>query len=467
MADDYYQNILKTRDKLNEVGPGFCLMKWQTQTLYLHMGDNHSCYHPRPHKITKEDIARSPSGLHNTAQKKLARKEMLEGGRPSECYYCWNIEDMGGDHISDRMIHSTSAHANADLDAIKNLPWDADWNPRHIEVSFGNGCNFKCGYCCPQASSSWVDEIKRHGRYDITTPQYDIGFLNGEFYNGDDPNPYVDAFWKWWPDLSKDLKIFRITGGEPLMNPNTFKLLDMLDTDPAPHLKLHCNSNLGVSERRVDLFCDKVASLLAQKKVQAFRLFTSIDSWGAAAEYMRFGLKCDLWERNLFRFLDTVPDGKVSFMITFNVLSVATFIPLLEKILEWRARYPAADGRHHNQRVNMDTPYLKEPPHWMINILPASFMSYMHETLTFMRDNRRSETRPNGFDTVEIEKFKRVVDYMEKNPVQEETIRAGRRDFYTFFTEHDRRRGTDFAATFPKYAEFMNLCRETYESYGK
>ena len=32
-----------------------------------------------------------------------------------------------------------------------------------------------------------------------------------------DPNPYVDAFWKWWPELYRDLHTFRITGGEPLL----------------------------------------------------------------------------------------------------------------------------------------------------------------------------------------------------------------------------------------------------------
>ena len=32
-----------------------------------------------------------------------------------------------------------------------------------------------------------------------------------------EPNPYTDAFWKWWPELYRDLHTFRITGGEPLL----------------------------------------------------------------------------------------------------------------------------------------------------------------------------------------------------------------------------------------------------------
>ena len=62
----YYDSILETKEKLNDVGKGFCLMKWQTETLYLHMGDNHSCYHPRPHRIGLHEIKNNPSALHNT-----------------------------------------------------------------------------------------------------------------------------------------------------------------------------------------------------------------------------------------------------------------------------------------------------------------------------------------------------------------------------------------------------------------
>jgi hypothetical protein len=33
-------------------------------------------------------------------------------------------------------------------------------------------------------------------------------------------NPYVEAFWKWWPDLYPELEHFRMTGGEPMMDKN-------------------------------------------------------------------------------------------------------------------------------------------------------------------------------------------------------------------------------------------------------
>ena len=84
--DHRLQHIKIVRDKLNAVSPSFCTMKWLHQTLYLHTGDNHSCYHPRPHHIGLDEIAIDASALHNTKWKKEQRKKMLEGERPQECY---------------------------------------------------------------------------------------------------------------------------------------------------------------------------------------------------------------------------------------------------------------------------------------------------------------------------------------------------------------------------------------------
>ena len=113
--------IKEVRDRLNKVGCGFCAMKWLHETLYLHTGDNHSCYHPRPKHIEIEEIQKNPAALHNTDWKKQQRKTMLEGGRPEECYYCWNIEDLEGDQISDRMIHSSSDWAESEIENLAKL----------------------------------------------------------------------------------------------------------------------------------------------------------------------------------------------------------------------------------------------------------------------------------------------------------------------------------------------------------
>ena len=454
--------VKNTRDKLNLVGPGFCPMKWLNETLYLQTGDNHSCYHPRPHHIPLEEVTKDVSALHNTNHKKLVRKEMLDGKRPDECYYCWNVEDLDGEHFSDRMFHSSSNWVdNSDIDLITTSSWDKNINPRYLELSFGNGCNFKCGYCCPQASSLWVDEIKKFGNYDISYNQYGIEFLNNNFYNDNDYNPYVDAFWKWWPSLSKDLKVLRITGGEPLTNKNTYKMFDMLDFDPAPELEINMNSNLGVTNAKINRLSKKIKKLLDEKKIKSFRLYTSIDSWGTQAEYIRQGLDCSLWQQNFNTFIKNT-NSPINIMVTYNILAVGYFTSLLQKILELRKVYNSVDNQ--TQMVGFDTPYLKEPPHWMINLLPIEeFGHYLDSDLEFIKSNMRNDYNDTfQFSEHEYEKFKRVRNYFYQGSkkITDDLILRGRKDFYKFFSEYDKRNNINFFETFPKYYNFMLMCKD-------
>ena len=56
---------------------------------------------------------------------------------------------------------------------------------------------------------------------------------------------------------------------------------------------------------------------------------------------------------------------------------------------------------------------------------------------------------------------------MYQNPVSEEKIKQGRRDFYSFFKENDVRLGTDLLKTFPMYKDFYEYCKGIYETYDK
>jgi hypothetical protein len=145
-------------------------------------------------------------------------------------------------------------------------------------------------------------------------------------------------------------------------------------------------------------------------------------------------------------------------MITFNVLSVVGFKSLLENIIKWRRWYPwYADYKIH--RIKFDTPYLKEPLQYDMNILPKEeFMPYMYESLKFIKENVDNDSS-NKFTEIEYEKFRRVVSYMETTTYSEEKLAEGRKDFYAWFSEHDRRRGTNFTQTFPELNKFFEICK--------
>ena len=441
---------------MNEVSPTFCLAKWHHVTLYLQTGENHSCYHPPPHKINLEEIKKNPSALHNTSLKKVERKEMLEGIQTKGCKYCWNIENMGKDYVSDRHIKTSSIFTEERFEQATKGPWQQNINPEYVEISFGNECNFKCGYCHPKASSRFYNEIKEHGP--VTTVQNhrcDIDYL--KIFEREETNPYVDAWWRWWPEMRKTLTILRITGGEPLMHTSTWKLLESLRDDPTPHLELNINSNIGVKPALVDKMIEHVNYLTENKGIKRFKLYTSIDTWGPRAEYVRTGLDLSIWERNLDAYLKGTGQP-ISFMITFNILCVTTFKSLLEKILEWRGIYNQYNKTDQPQMVRFDTPYLKEPLQYDMNILPkGEFMGYMDESLQFIKDNI-DDKDPTKFTTVEYEKFRRVVDYMQTTDYEDSVVEQGRRDFYNWFNALDERRGTNLLETFPEMTSFYNEC---------
>ena len=443
----------------NEVGPTFCLAKWHHVTMYLQSGETHSCYHPAPHKIPLSELVDNPSALHNTCEKKEERRMMLDGEKPKGCQYCWNIEAMGPDYISDRHIRNASIFTDERYEQTAKGPWNQNINPEYIEINFGNECNFKCGYCHPKYSTSFYKEIEKHGPVTtVKNHRCDIDWM--KLYQREEENPYVDAWWKWWPEMRKTLNILRITGGEPTLHSSTWKLLDQIDQDPMPWLELNVNSNFGTKTILYERLAEKVKKLTDESKIKSFKMFTSMDTWGERAEYIRTGLDLTLWEKNFHTYLQGT-NSPITFMITFNIFSVTTFKSLLEKFLEWRRTYGWYDDKPNDKhRVRFDTPYLRDPIQYDMNILPKEeFMPYMHDALKFMEDNL-DDSRPDAFTTIEYEKFKRVVDYMAETIYSDDKLIEGRRDFYNWFNELDERRDTDMLSVFPELLGFYRICQE-------
>jgi hypothetical protein len=244
-----YNQAADTAEKqLNFISKTMCYAKWAQSSMHLTNGMTHSCYHPPLHSINVEDIKNNPRALHNTTQKKIERSMMLNGEKPTGCSYCWKIEDVGG--RSDRIYRSGEYWAqNARTDIISTLD-TGDIDPRYLEVNFNQACNFKCMYCSPHLSTAWEEEVEQHGPYNVLdnqgvpTKHNALEYLNMPLKVANKDNPYVEAFWKWWPDLYKKLEVFRMTGGEPLMDANMFKVLDYIYENPNAWLEVSVTSNL-------------------------------------------------------------------------------------------------------------------------------------------------------------------------------------------------------------------------------
>lgn len=508
-------NIEKMRDLLNETGPGFCLAKWTQVTLHLGSGLTHSCHHPVPHKIPLDEIKDNPAALHNTKFKKVQRKAMLNGERPAECDYCWRIEDKFNG-LSDRFDKSVSNFSIENHDKIVEMTGDEDVYPTYLEVSFNRTCNFKCAYCGPDFSSKWAEEISSEGYYEMPV---------GEGYNWSDnvhilqreENPYIDAFWKWWPDLKEHLMVLRITGGEPMLNKNTFKMLDQLIDDPAPNLEFSVNTNGCVPEKIWDNFIEKINYLVENKCIKKFTLYTSAESYGNQNDYVRYGMDFSLWQRNIEKFLKETNKTRVTIMAAFNILSITSFKEFLEYVhalkmmFNYNGYFPwleennidVVNGairsvlpeKYQNKdietfwlrkirnneeifcRVGIDIPYVRNPKFLDANIIDLNLLNnYLIPALSFMSSKLQDKTFFDalGFEDWEVNKLKKIVtslvsdlSYNLNDDQTAKNIDIGkeRARFVSFVNEYDRRRGTNFLETFPEMKEFYELCLIEYNNY--
>jgi organic radical activating enzyme len=446
-------NFLSSAEQMHaDLGPALCLAKWKQVSLHLPTGLNNSCYHPPLHQIDPASIAIDPAALHNTEHKKTQRKIMLQQERPSECSYCWNMEDLG--RLSDRHYRSGEPWAAVDFERIKNSTGDEDVVPSYVEVNFNHACNLRCSYCSPQFSSSWADEVSRLGAYPTLVPHNAPEHFAGSRrpIPAREHNPYVEAFWAWWPTLYPELKHFRMTGGEPLMDRNTYRVFDYVLANPKSDLHIAVTSNFSVEPELSSKYFDYVKRL-CDTDIEHFMQYVSLDSGiGPQAEYIRHGLDFKRLQNNVETYLADIPyRNSLTFIVTMNNLSVTGFLPLMQWILDLRRRHSKT-----YQRVWFDTPVLRQPAWQSLQTLPESYAAKLEQARDFMLENLETESDPfHGFKDYEVQRLERDIAWMRS------TINVSTQDladFYRFFSEHDCRRGTDFEKTFPEMLTWWRQC---------
>ena len=444
------------------LGPALCLAKWKQVSLHLPTGLNNSCYHPPLHPIDATVLKDNPGALHNTEHKKQQRVIMLKNEKPGECSYCWNIEAHG--QLRDRHYRSGESWAAEDYEVIKNSTGEEnDVVPSYVEVNFNHACNLACSYCSPQFSSTWQAEVDKYGGYPTSRIHNDPSHFTGRNrpIPSRDANPYVDAFWEWWPELYPKLKHFRMTGGEPLMDKNTYKVFDYVLALPNPELHLNVTSNFSVDDALFEKYLGYVKQLCSTQ-IEHFMQYVSLDSGKPRhAEYIRHGLNFARMTDNVNRFLTQIPyRNSLTFIITMNNLSVLGLQRQLEWILDLRSIHSKT-----YQRVWFDTPLLRQPAWQSLQILPEVYVGVLERVADWMELHLETPEDPfHGFKDYEVQRMRRDIDWMkEGRNLDTGYVKLQRADFYRFFNEHDKRRGTNFLTTFPEMREFWKEC----EYYAK
>ena len=438
------QRLIRIKNELNQIGPGFCMAKFYHVSMHLETGRVHSCIHPRAHHVPLDEIRHSYHALHNDQHTQLVRQEMLDGNRPTECGYCWRLEDADPEILSDRVWFSSEKIK--ERKEVIDRGSQYNYYPNNVEISFSITCNFKCVYCSPQVSSQWLKDLKKHGEYSHNIWQIKDMTDSHEIPIDDrDPNPYIDAFWQWLPEAYPHMQVLRVTGGEPLLNSNTFKLIDWTIKNPNLNLEFGINTNLGVPDKLIDRFVVKIKQLQSAQNVKNITVWTSGESAGDQFEYVRYGSTYSIWKNNMIRLLDAIPDITIRIMTTYNVLSVPKYLNFLQDMCQIQQQY--------GKRFQIDShTYLQYPRHLRIDILTEDFLEPIKQQVDFVRQK---------MDEHSVFRADRLLKYFESvlaNPSPNLTVR--RKQFYNFVHEYDIRTGTNFQQTFPELINFLEICKQ-------
>jgi organic radical activating enzyme len=432
---DYKRRVIDIKSE------SFCGAKWYNATIWLGSGMTTSCHHPPAHRIPPAHLLEiDPSLIHNTPEKKQDRDMMQQGQRPNGCDYCWKIEDLSQDSVSDR-VYKTVIYTDEELENAFHTPRDSNVNLRTLEIAFDRTCQFACSYCNPAFSSTWVNDIRKNGPYiDLVSDgrgHFNHAHDSSQLYKFGETNPYVDAFFSWWEsDLHRTLRELRITGGEPLMSGHTWKLLDWFRSNKgASSTRLAINSNLGTE---VDL--DRLLQSVNGVEID---LYTSNESMGAQAEYIRDGLIWTDWTHNVERVLSSQKFREVHVMCTINALCLESLPDFLELMIQWKLTH----GRNF---PSFTLNILRFPSFQSVLTLPRLIRQNHAENLSRFLVKHKGH---NYLHDHEIAHVNRLISYLldHADPDNQTLLR---RDFVAFYQQYDRRRNKDFCATFPLLKEF-------------
>jgi hypothetical protein len=438
-------NDLEFRQQvLDTISPSFCGAKWFNATIWLGSGMSTSCHHPPAHLVDIDKVQTNPKLLHNTPQKKDDRQKMIAGERPAGCEYCWKIEDMGRDAVSDR-VYKSKIYPITALKEAYETPADQDVDLRTLEIAFDRTCQFACSYCNPAFSSTWVKDIRNNGPYMGLVSDGRNHFTHehssAQLYRFGETNPYVEAFFAWWEsDLHRTLQELRITGGEPLMSAHTWRLIEWFKTNQGKSTtRLAINSNLGA-----DVDVDR---LLASVQGLDVDIYTSQEATGTAAEYIRDGLDYAAWQANVVRLLDA--GVTVHCMCTINALCLGTLPQHLNYLVELKKKY----GK---DKINFTLNILRFPSFQSPLVLGADLREQFKHNLAQWMVLHKGHSYLHEH---EINHTQRLIDYLDvvKTPHSEAfDMPKLHNDFQEFYTQYDVRRRKNFVAAFPELETWYN-----------
>jgi hypothetical protein len=218
-------------------------------------------------------------------------------------------------------------------------------SPEWLDIRFGNFCNLKCMMCTPNNSSQIDQEYKNNtSAYNALDIMYHLNYKNFSVKTVPD---------NWWEHeetfqqvvtIVKNAKYVNFSGGEPLMMPAFYRLLDAMDSDCI----ISINTNLTrLTARTIESF----------KRFQRLSVSVSLDGVGSHQEYIRWGSNWTELDANINQVLE-LDSVSLDFSYLLQHTSVYTWPALwnyLKKFNKPIGVYPVFGGTIGNGTLTQDS----------------------------------------------------------------------------------------------------------------
>ena len=292
--------------------------------------------------------------IWNSDTQKALRKDMIEGKEPKICSKCFDRERVTGE--SSRTFHNRDF---ADVvEAIPNITLEdgtcTTMDLKYWDFRFSNICNYKCRSCGPRYSSAWVPDARKMGFADqekVWSIETVDDATNFEFLDSQ----------------IKNVKRIYFAGGEPLLMPEHWQILDMLVAQERYDVKLSYNTNCSTLEYGKKNIIDYWSKWNFGK----LEVWPSIDEIGPRAELIRSGTVWHKVEENLKTLadLDSIILRPGITVGVFNVFRLPEIIYHLVDIgvIKKDPRTKRID--YNNFFINL----LETPVHYHVEVLPDDF----------------------------------------------------------------------------------------------
>jgi MoaA/NifB/PqqE/SkfB family radical SAM enzyme len=331
------------------------------------------------------------------------QNEFLLNRRPMACQVCWKKERAG--------MPSLRISRQAEV-------LNKDWKFTEIHLKLNSICNFKCRMCGPYCSSSWLREEKEHG---VKMDKEEANEIQRALLR---KKTRDDLFERVIPNT----RLIRISGGEPLLSVDSLEFFDEMLRRKLNEKHFLVFTNLSKLKFANVYYPDY------WKQFPKLRLIASCDGAGESVEYSRTGL---IWA-NFIKNLTDVRHRVRNVNCVINIYSVYTIPELVGHCYDL------------NIDINIEPVFRDEMG---IQMLP------LHEKLKIKEHYERFISSPSGqrLNKEYTAKFVHpVIKHMFDTDLSETAFPYA---FKARNEELDRRRGTDFAKTFPQLKEW-------YESLG-